>query len=30
VRGTRRRPSIATGTDDHGGTEQADFESASS
>jgi hypothetical protein len=30
VRGTRLRPSIATGSDDHGGTEQADFESANS
>jgi ATP-dependent helicase Lhr and Lhr-like helicase len=30
VRGTRRGPSIAIGTDDHGGTEQADFESANS
>jgi len=30
VRGTRRGPSIATGADDHGGTEQADFESANS
>ena len=30
VRGTRRGPSTAAGTDDHGGTEQADFEPANS